>query len=47
MADGSVRFITEGTDCGSFAIAPSSSFGVWGAMGAVAGGEAMGVAGTP
>ena len=46
MADGSVRFITEGIDCGSFGLAPSLSFGVWGAMGTIAGGESMGQGGT-
>ncbi|MGH7139972.1 MAG: DUF1559 domain-containing protein [Pirellulales bacterium] len=46
MADGSVRFITEGIDCGSFGLAPSLSFGVWGAMGTIQGGESMGAQGT-
>jgi prepilin-type N-terminal cleavage/methylation domain-containing protein len=46
MADGSVRFITEGIDCGSYGLAPSLSFGVWGAMGTINGGESMGMAGT-
>ncbi|MGH7139973.1 MAG: DUF1559 domain-containing protein, partial [Pirellulales bacterium] len=46
MADGSVRFITEGIDCGSFGLAPSLSFGVWGALGTVQGGESMGAGGT-
>lgn len=47
MADGSVRFITDGIDCGSYGLAPSLSFGVWGAMGTIQGGESMGVGGTP
>lgn len=46
MADASVRFVTEGIDCGTYGMAPGNSFGVWGAMGTAAGGEAMGVGGT-
>ena len=43
MADGSVRFVTEGIDCGNLAtpepITGPSPYGVWGAMGSKAGGE--------
>lgn len=46
MADASVRFVTEGVDCGTYGLAPGNSYGVWGAMGTTAGGEAMGVGGT-
>jgi len=46
MADGSVRFISETIDTGNLAAAPMtngpSPYGVWGAMGSKAGGEAMG-----
>lgn len=47
MADASVRFVTEGIDCGTYGLPPGNSFGVWGAMGTAAGGEGMGLGGTP
>ncbi|HVA49837.1 MAG TPA: DUF1559 domain-containing protein [Pirellulales bacterium] len=47
MVDGSVRFITEGIDCGSYGMPPANSYGVWGAMGTAAGGESLGLPGTP
>jgi hypothetical protein len=47
MADASVRFIMEGIDCGAYGMAPSGTFGVWGAMGTCAGSEGMGLGGTP
>ncbi|HVA51248.1 MAG TPA: DUF1559 domain-containing protein [Pirellulales bacterium] len=47
MADGSVRFVTEGIDCGNYGMPPALNYGVWGAMGTVAGGEAYGLGGTP
>jgi len=39
MADGSVRFIRQSIDCGNYGVAPNRNFGVWGAMGTIAGGE--------
>ena len=47
MADASVRFVSDGIDCGTYGLAPGNSYGVWGAMGTVGGGEAMGLGGTP
>lgn len=47
MADASVRFVTDGVDCGTYGVAPGMSYGVWGAMGTIAGGESMGLGGTP
>ena len=47
MADASVRFVTEGIDCGSFGMGAGGNFGVWGAMGTVMGGESFGLGGTP
>jgi prepilin-type N-terminal cleavage/methylation domain-containing protein/prepilin-type processing-associated H-X9-DG protein len=39
MADGSVRFITQSIDCGNYGVAPNRNYGVWGALGTIAGGE--------
>ncbi|MDO5553536.1 MAG: DUF1559 domain-containing protein [Planctomycetia bacterium] len=43
MGDGSVRFVSDTIDCGDLSTAPKntgvSSYGVWGAMGSVNGGE--------
>lgn len=47
MADASVRFVSDGIDCGTYGLAPGNSYGVWGAMGTVQGGESMGLGGTP
>ncbi|HVX11568.1 MAG TPA: DUF1559 domain-containing protein [Pirellulales bacterium] len=47
MADGSVRFFADDIDCGAYGLAPSLSFGVWGAMGTIAGRESLGLGGTP
>jgi hypothetical protein len=47
MADASVRFVTDGVDCGTYGLAPGKSFGVWGGMGTIAGGEGTGLAGAP
>jgi prepilin-type processing-associated H-X9-DG protein len=41
MADGSVRFVSETIDCGNYGVGTVKNFGVWGAMGTVAGGEAV------
>ena len=41
MADGSVRFIRQSIDCGNYGVAPNRNYGVWGAMGTIAGGEAL------
>jgi prepilin-type N-terminal cleavage/methylation domain-containing protein len=44
MADGSVRFITDTIDCGNFGVSSGTtagSYGVWGAMGTINGGEAV------
>jgi prepilin-type N-terminal cleavage/methylation domain-containing protein/prepilin-type processing-associated H-X9-DG protein len=41
MADGSVRFINETIDCGNYGVAPNRNYGVWGALGTIAGGEAI------
>jgi prepilin-type N-terminal cleavage/methylation domain-containing protein/prepilin-type processing-associated H-X9-DG protein len=39
FADGSVHFISEEIDCGNYGVVPERNFGVWGALGTVAGGE--------
>jgi prepilin-type N-terminal cleavage/methylation domain-containing protein len=39
IADGSVRFITQSIDCGNYGVAPNRNYGVWGALGTIAGGE--------
>ncbi len=42
MADGSVKFISETINCGNYGVATSTapaSYGVWGALGTVNGGE--------
>ncbi|HUP81828.1 MAG TPA: DUF1559 domain-containing protein [Pirellula sp.] len=39
LADGSVRFITQSIDCGNYGVAPNRNYGVWGALGTIAGGE--------
>lgn len=39
MADGSIRFITQSIDCGNYGVAPNRNYGVWGALGTIAGGE--------
>ena len=41
MADGSVRFVRQSIDCGNYGVAPNRNYGVWGAMGTTAGGEAL------
>jgi prepilin-type processing-associated H-X9-DG protein len=44
MADGSVRFVSETIDCGNYGVAVAPAlpcYGVWGAMGTIAGGEAF------
>jgi prepilin-type N-terminal cleavage/methylation domain-containing protein/prepilin-type processing-associated H-X9-DG protein len=41
MADGSVRFLRQTIDCGNYGVAPNRNYGVWGAMGTIAGGEAQ------
>jgi prepilin-type processing-associated H-X9-DG protein len=41
MADGSVRSITQTIDCGNYGVAPNRNYGVWGAMGTIAGGETL------
>jgi prepilin-type N-terminal cleavage/methylation domain-containing protein len=41
MADGSVRSITKTIDCGNYGVAPNRNYGVWGALGTIAGGEAQ------
>lgn len=41
MADASVRFISEGIDCGNYGMPPSLNYGVWGAMGTANGGETI------
>ena len=46
MADGSVRFITQTINCGNIAARPvvagRSPYGVWGALGTIAGRESVG-----
>jgi len=41
MADGSVRSISQAIDCGNYGVAPNRNYGVWGALGTIAGGEAQ------
>ncbi len=42
FADGSVHIVTDEIDCGNYGVAPGRNFGVWGAMGTVAGGDTVG-----
>ncbi len=39
LADGSVRFLAQSIDCGNYGVAPTRNFGVWGALGTIAGAE--------
>jgi prepilin-type processing-associated H-X9-DG protein len=41
MADGSVRFIRQTIACGNYGVGTPPSFGIWGALGTIAGGEAV------
>ncbi len=41
MADGSVRFVTETINCGNYGTGTNPSYGIWGALGTVNGGEAI------
>lgn len=42
MADGAVRFVSENINCGNYGAGNPASFGVWGALGTIAGGETVG-----
>jgi len=42
MADGSVRLISENINCGNYGAGSPPSFGLWGALGTVSGGENLG-----
>ncbi len=42
MADGAVRFISNNIDCGNYGAGAPPSFGVWGALGTIAGKEVIG-----
>lgn len=42
MADGSVRFVSENINTGNYGVGSPPSFGVWGALGTIAGGEVSG-----
>lgn len=42
LADGSVRFINENINCGNYGAGSPPSFGTWGALGTISGGEVMG-----
>jgi prepilin-type N-terminal cleavage/methylation domain-containing protein/prepilin-type processing-associated H-X9-DG protein len=42
MADGSVRFIGNNIDAGNYGAGTPASFGVWGALGTIAGNETVG-----
>jgi prepilin-type N-terminal cleavage/methylation domain-containing protein/prepilin-type processing-associated H-X9-DG protein len=42
MCDGSVRFVSENINCGNYGAGSPASFGVWGALGTVSGGEVIG-----
>jgi prepilin-type N-terminal cleavage/methylation domain-containing protein len=42
MADGAVRFISNNINCGNYGAGSPPSFGVWGALGTISGGETMG-----
>ena len=42
MADGAVRFVSNNIDCGNYGAGSPASFGTWGALGTVAGGEVTG-----
>jgi prepilin-type N-terminal cleavage/methylation domain-containing protein/prepilin-type processing-associated H-X9-DG protein len=42
MADGAVRFVSENIDAGNYGAPPTPTYGVWGALGTVAGGETVG-----
>src|SRR6185437_5357516 len=39
LVDGSVRFVKETISCGNYGVGNPPSFGVWGALGTIAGGE--------
>jgi prepilin-type N-terminal cleavage/methylation domain-containing protein len=39
MGDGAVRFVSETIDCGNFGTGTTPSYGVWGALGTINGGE--------
>jgi hypothetical protein len=41
LVDGSVRFIKETIACGNYGVGAQPSFGVWGALGTIAGGESI------
>ncbi len=41
MGDGAVRFISNNINCGNFGAGSPPSFGVWGALGTINGGEAV------
>lgn len=42
LADGAVRFISENINCGNYGVGSPASFGIWGALGTIAGGESIG-----
>lgn len=42
MCDGSVRFVSENINCGNYGAGSPASFGVWGALGTISGGETIG-----
>jgi prepilin-type processing-associated H-X9-DG protein len=41
MVDGSVRFVKENIACGNYGVGSPPSFGIWGALGTLAGGETV------
>lgn len=41
LVDGSVRFIKETIACGNYGVGAPPSFGIWGALGTIAGGESV------
>ena len=42
MADGAIRFISSSINCGNYGAGSPQNFGVWGALGTIAGGETVG-----
>jgi prepilin-type processing-associated H-X9-DG protein len=42
MADGAVRFISNSINCGNYGAGSPPSFGIWGALGTINGGETIG-----
>jgi prepilin-type N-terminal cleavage/methylation domain-containing protein/prepilin-type processing-associated H-X9-DG protein len=42
MADGAIRYISNSINCGNYGMGATPSFGIWGALGTIAGSEVFG-----